>query len=106
MNLNWPIFRIFCFVLINSAYFLQVEAACEREQRKVSECYTEFEAYRNETVLAVKRIFSELQPCSTCREEKLKADAKAKIDRMDRNFKTVIAGKFHYYFPVQCSTNP
>ena len=78
---------------MNVGLFLQAFAACELEQQQVSQCHSELEAYQTKTVRATKRIFSEQQPCSTQREDKLQEEAKAKLNRMERTLKTLLAGK-------------
>ena len=78
---------------MNLGSSLQVYAACELEQQQVSQCHSELEAYQTKTVRAIKRIFSEQQPCITHHENKLQEKPKAKLDRMERTLKTILAGK-------------
>ena len=82
---------------MNLGSVFQAYAACELEQQQVLQYHSELEAYQTKKVRAITRIFSEQQPCSTQREDKLQKEHNAKLDRMERTLKNILAGKLVFF---------
>ena len=95
---KWSAVGLYCVLVLNLGPSLRhTKADCVEE---LSQVKASCQIYQSKALLAVKQIFDEEQQCPPCSEfsnelkdDELKQSKAINTERLDRNFKTVIAGK-------------